>query len=64
LTPQGGDGYEAPVTNPNDLEAIIETTYDRYGRIDVVVNNTGHPATGDLLEISDEEWHEGLDSFC
>lgn len=26
-----------------------------------MVNNTGHPASGDLLEISDEEWHDGLD---
>jgi hypothetical protein len=26
-----------------------------------VVNNTGHPAKGPLLEISDAAWHEGLD---
>lgn len=26
-----------------------------------MVNNTGHPATGDLLDISDEQWHEGVD---
>ncbi|WP_255169118.1 SDR family oxidoreductase [Natrononativus amylolyticus] len=57
----GGDGFEGSVTDPDDLAALVETTYERYGRIDAVVNNTGHPPAGDLLEISDEEWHEGLD---
>ncbi|WP_323174367.1 SDR family oxidoreductase [Natrialba sp. PRR66] len=57
----GGDGFEGSVTDPDDLAALVETTDERYGRIDAVVNNTGHPASGDLLEISDEEWHEGLD---
>lgn len=57
----GGDGFEGSVTNPDDLAALVETTYERYGRIDAVVNNTGHPASGDLLEISDEEWHEGVE---
>jgi NAD(P)-dependent dehydrogenase (short-subunit alcohol dehydrogenase family) len=57
----GGDGFEGSVTDPDDLTALVETTYDRYGRIDVVVNNTGHPASGGLLEISDEEWYEGVD---
>lgn len=57
----GGDGFEGSVTDPDDLAALVETTYERYGRIDAVVNNTGHPPSGDLLEISDEEWHEGVD---
>ncbi|WP_439026190.1 SDR family oxidoreductase [Haloarchaeobius sp. DT45] len=57
----GGVGFEGSVTDPADLEALVEAATDRYGRIDVVVNNTGHPATGDLLDISDEDWHDGLD---
>jgi NAD(P)-dependent dehydrogenase (short-subunit alcohol dehydrogenase family) len=57
----GGDGFEGSVTDPEDLAALVETTSERYGRIDAVVNNTGHPASGDLLEISDEEWYEGMD---
>ncbi|ELY93313.1 short-chain dehydrogenase/reductase SDR [Natrialba hulunbeirensis JCM 10989] len=57
----GGDGFEGSVTDPDDLAALVEATHDRYGRIDAVVNNTGHPPSGGLLDISDEEWHEGLD---
>ncbi|WP_049920907.1 SDR family oxidoreductase [Halopiger djelfimassiliensis] len=60
-TDLGGDGFEGSVTDPDDLAALVETTNERYERIDAVVNNTGHPPSGDLLEISDEEWHEGLD---
>ncbi len=57
----GGDGFEGDVTDPDDLATLVETTHERYGRIDAVVNNTGHPPAGDLLEIPDAEWHEGLD---
>lgn len=57
----GGDGFEGSVTDPDDLATLVEATYERYGRIDAVVNNTGHPPSGDLLDISDEEWHDGLD---
>jgi len=60
-TELGGDGFEGSVTDADDLAALVETTHERYGRIDAVVNNTGHPPSGDLLGISDEEWHEGLD---
>ncbi|UWG48311.1 Short-chain alcohol dehydrogenase [Halanaeroarchaeum sp. HSR-CO] len=57
----GGVGFEGDVTDPDDLATLVEATVDRFGRVDAVVNNTGHPATGDLLEIDDEAWHAGLD---
>ncbi|WP_336034582.1 SDR family oxidoreductase [Halobacterium yunchengense] len=57
----GGDGFEGSVTDPEDLAALVETTVERYGRVDAVVNNTGHPASGDLLDVSDEDWYEGMD---
>ena len=54
-------GLTGSVTSPEDLARLVETTVDRFGQVDAVVNNTGHPAKGDLLEISDEDWHTGLD---
>jgi NAD(P)-dependent dehydrogenase (short-subunit alcohol dehydrogenase family) len=56
-----GIGLQGDVTNPDDLERVVSKAFKRYGRIDAVVNNTGHPAKGDLLGISDQEWHHGLD---
>jgi NAD(P)-dependent dehydrogenase (short-subunit alcohol dehydrogenase family) len=49
------------VANPDDLSRLAAIALERYGRIDAVVNNTGHPAKGDLLALSDEAWTEGAD---
>ncbi|MCB0044162.1 MAG: SDR family oxidoreductase [Caldilineaceae bacterium] len=57
----GGMGMTGSVTNPDDLAKLVESTLERFGRIDAVVNNTGHPPKGDLLEISDADWRQGLD---
>jgi NAD(P)-dependent dehydrogenase (short-subunit alcohol dehydrogenase family) len=57
----GGIGLTGSVTAPADIELLVGRTVETYGRIDAVINNTGHPAKGPLLEISDEAWHQGLD---
>ena len=49
------------VANPPDIERFVHEAIARYGRIDAVVNNTGHAAKGDLLALTDEDWHAGLD---
>jgi NAD(P)-dependent dehydrogenase (short-subunit alcohol dehydrogenase family) len=43
------------------LETLVEATLAAYGRIDGLVVHTGGPPKGDLLEIGDEKWIEGLD---
>ena len=57
----GGLGLTGSVTEEADLEALVGETLDRYGRIDGVVNSTGHPASGEILDLTDEQWHEALD---
>ena len=49
------------VTEEADLRRLVQATLDRYGRLDAVVNNTGHAAKGDLLTLTDADWHAGLD---
>ena len=56
-----GIGLTGSVTNPADLERLVEKTMHRFGQIDAVVNNTGHPPKGPLLRIPDEDWHSGLE---
>jgi NAD(P)-dependent dehydrogenase (short-subunit alcohol dehydrogenase family) len=56
-----GVGLEGSVTQEADLRTLVDKTLDAYGRVDAVVNSTGHPPTGDILDITDEEWHAGLD---
>jgi NAD(P)-dependent dehydrogenase (short-subunit alcohol dehydrogenase family) len=57
----GGLGVTGSVTDEKDLKRLVETAEARYGRIDVVVNNTGHPAKGDLLAIPEQSWAEGYE---
>lgn len=57
----GGWGMQGSVTNPADLAQLVEGALSRYGRVDALVNNTGHPPKGELLQISDDDWHTGLD---
>ncbi len=57
----GGFGLTGSVTEDADLESLVGETLDRYGRIDGVVNSTGHPPSGEILELTDEQWHETLD---
>jgi NAD(P)-dependent dehydrogenase (short-subunit alcohol dehydrogenase family) len=56
-----GLAVQGSVTEPADLERLVAETRGRFGRIDAVVNHTGHPPKGELLAISDEDWHRGLD---
>src|SRR5579859_4208183 len=44
-----------------DIDAVVALALANWDRIDLVVNNTGHPARGELLEITDQNWHDGLD---
>jgi len=71
----GGIGLDGSVTEKADLEKLVGMTLEAHGRIDAVVNNTGHApwsqrASGPgydpdlppaLLDIPDGDWHGGLD---
>ncbi len=46
--------------NPEDLRSLVEVCLMKYGRIDAVVCNTGHPPKGKLLELTDEDWLAGF----
>ncbi|WP_309848310.1 MULTISPECIES: SDR family oxidoreductase [unclassified Caballeronia] len=56
-----GFGMTGSVAQDADIEKFVQGTLEKYGRIDAVVNNTGHPPKGDLLALDDAKWHEGLD---
>jgi NAD(P)-dependent dehydrogenase (short-subunit alcohol dehydrogenase family) len=57
----GGIGVRGDVTHMEDLTRLVESALHRWGRVDAVVNNTGHPPKGDLLALADEDWRNGAD---
>jgi short-subunit dehydrogenase len=58
LRAQGGDVLDVPtdVTNDRDVRNLISRTLERYGRIDLLVNNAGRSARGKAIETSPEEF--------
>ena len=45
------------VTRPEEVEAAVEKTIQDFGRIDILVNNSGIAFVKPLMELSEEEWH-------
>lgn len=52
----GGVARRGVAQLEDDLKGIVDLALERFGRIDAVLNHTGHPPKGDLLEIADEKW--------
>jgi len=44
------------VSQAEQVDAMIETAVDRFGRLDVHVNNAGRAARGFVSEMADEAW--------
>lgn len=57
----GGVGVTGSNAKADDVKALVDLTLDKYGRIDAVVNNTGHPPKGNLLDLDDAAWFTGFE---
>jgi NAD(P)-dependent dehydrogenase (short-subunit alcohol dehydrogenase family) len=56
----GGDAevIQADVADPSEARRLIEETRERFGRIDVLVNNAARTRFGPALEVSDEDFDD------
>ncbi|MDL2403641.1 SDR family oxidoreductase [Rhizobium mayense] len=59
----GGVGVTGSNQSNDDLKKLVELTVQTWGRIDVLVNSAGHGPRAPILEITDEDWHRGLDTY-
>ncbi|PGH56026.1 3-oxoacyl-ACP reductase [Azospirillum palustre] len=59
----GGIGVTGSNQSNDDLKRLVDATMERWGRIDALVNSAGHGPRGPLLEISDEDWHRGIEVY-
>jgi NAD(P)-dependent dehydrogenase (short-subunit alcohol dehydrogenase family) len=58
-----GLGFTGSNQSAEDLGRFIDLVLSRWGRIDVLVNSAGHGPRGPILEISDADWHRGMDTY-
>jgi NAD(P)-dependent dehydrogenase (short-subunit alcohol dehydrogenase family) len=59
----GGIGVTGSNQSNDDLKLLVDTTMDKWGRVDVLVNSAGHGPRAQIIEITDEQWHTGLDVY-
>ena len=59
----GGVGVTGSNREVPDLQRLVDTALAQWGRIDAVVNSAGHGPKGVLLDISDAEWHLGMEYY-
>ena len=57
----GGIGLTGSNQSNDDLQRLTDLALEKFGRIDVLVNSAGHGPRASILDITDEQWHTGLD---
>ena len=59
----GGVGVTGSNLDPQALQALVDAAMARWDRIDVLLNSAGHGPKGPVLDISDEDWHQGMEVY-
>ena len=59
----GGFGVTGSNQSDDDITALVDGAMERWGRVDVLVNSAGHGPKGPVLDISDEDWHLGMEVY-
>ncbi len=61
---EGGEAsfYQADVSLPAELQGLIDHAMETYGRLDVLMNNAYSGPSCAILDLSEEEWDESMDT--
>ncbi|WP_191059362.1 SDR family oxidoreductase [Geminicoccus harenae] len=59
----GGLGVTGSNQSVDDLQRLVDGAMARWSRIDVLVNSAGHGPRAPVLELTDEQWHAGMDVY-
>jgi len=59
----GGIGVTGSNQSNDDLKSLVDATMDKWGRIDALVNSAGHGPRAPILDLTDEDWHRGMEVY-
>ena len=59
----GGIGVTGSNQSVEDLQRLVDTVMQQWGRVDVLVNSAGHGPRAPILELSDDDWHRGMEVY-
>jgi len=59
----GGVGVTGSNQSNEDLQKLVDAAMSHWGRVDVLVNSAGHGPRAEILELTDEDWHTGMDVY-
>ncbi|MFC3162265.1 SDR family oxidoreductase [Ciceribacter thiooxidans] len=59
----GGIGITGSNQSNDDLKRLVDATVEKWGRVDVLVNSAGHGPRKPVLDLTDEDWHTGMDVY-
>ena len=59
----GGFGVTGSNRSAEDLKRLVDGAVERWGRVDVLVNSAGHGPKGPVLDLTDEDWHDGMEVY-
>lgn len=49
------------VTQPEAITKAIAFTKEKFGKVDILINNAGGPPAGDFTKMTDENWYDAFD---
>jgi len=52
---------QADVSTPDGVETVVSATVERFGGLDILVNNVGLARGSTVVDTSDAEWQEAID---
>jgi NAD(P)-dependent dehydrogenase (short-subunit alcohol dehydrogenase family) len=60
---EGGTAHvmRCDVTDSADVKRMVDACMEKFGRIDILINNVGRSEPGGPVEMSEDTWHEQLD---